>query len=557
MGERRHRESSRGAFLRASSRVGFALSLILSVPTIALAQPAPTHPPDRAEPPVAADPPPPATTTATPDPPPPATTTAPEPPAGPPPEPPRTPSEPPRGSAASPHVYTLESVEIRGNIRTRDRVILRYVPFRAGTLIDVDDPEVELARYRLLGTGFFQSVSFTLRRGSHRGAAVLVIDVRERNTIVVNDIWLGLSASADNNGQARPLSAYGGADGAETNLAGTGITLGGAFALADGQVALRLRFLDPAFLGTSWMAQTTLLYNGAREFYGTRGVRYDDPNGGADSTLDFAVVSYKRFGGAIGAGRDLGISTQLWLDYRLERIEASLPLAASHYRGPDIEPLTYSLLPGKSVLSTVRATVTHDTRDAPLLSTKGYHVVVAGDVSLQPLGSSYGYEKIQVRASKWWPLSRGHVFRLEVYGGAIGGDAPVFEKFYVADFTDLLPDRVLDLNTDRRPAPNFFATNIAEVRFGDYAAKIQGEYRIPVYRGSRSVYGIDFYSALGLYAVTTHRDISDPARGYEGFARFPVDMTFNLGLRMDTKAGGFTLSFANPLGFVPILRGRQ
>jgi outer membrane protein assembly factor BamA len=543
MSSREIRGLRRCVRFRAASRLSLAIAL--SAPAIAVAQPAPTTPPEHAEPTPPATPPAPAS--------PPPTT---EPPAEPPPAPV---PEPPRASpaVAPPHVYTLESVEIRGNVRTRDRVILRYVPFRAGALIDVDDPEVELARYRLLGTGFFQSVSFTLRRGSHRGAAVLVIDVRERNTIVVNDIWLGLSATADDQGQARPLSAYGGADGAETNLAGTGITLGGAFALADGQIALRLRFLDPAFLGTSWMAQTTLLYNGAREFYGTRGVRYDDPNGGADRTLDFAVVSYKRFGGAIGAGRDLGISTQLWLDYRLERIQASLPLAASHYRGPDLEPLTYSLVPGKSVLSTVRATVTYDTRDAPLLSTKGYHLVMAGDVSLAPLGSSYAYEKMQVRASRWWPLPRGHVFRLELYGGAIGGDAPVFEKFYVADFTDLLPDRVLDLNTDRRPAPNFFATNIAEVRFGDYAAKVQGEYRIPVYRGSRSVYGIDFYAALGLYAVTTKRDIVDPARGYDGFARLPIDMTFNLGLRMDTKAGGFTLSFANPLGFVPILRGRH
>ena len=131
-----------------------------------------------------------------------------------------------------------------------------------------------------------------------------------------------------------------------------------------------------------------------------------------------------------------------------------------------------------------------------------------------------------------------------------------FERFYVADLSDLLPDRLLDLNTDRRPAPNFFGTSIAEVRFGDYAAKIQGEHRIPIYRGSRSVYGIDFFSALGLYAVAEKRDITDPARGYSGLARIPIDFTFNLGLRMDTNAGGFVFALANPLGFVPVLRGR-
>src|SRR5690606_32570874 len=50
--------------------------------------------------------------------------------------------------------YELQGIEIRGNERTRDRVILRYLPFRPGDLLDVDDPEIELARYRLLGTGF-------------------------------------------------------------------------------------------------------------------------------------------------------------------------------------------------------------------------------------------------------------------------------------------------------------------------------------------------------------------------------------------------------------------
>jgi outer membrane protein insertion porin family len=452
--------------------------------------------------------------------------------------------------------YELEGIEVRGNIRTRERVVLRYVPFRPGTTLDVDDPEIELTRFRLLGTGFFRSVSLSLRRGSKRGAVVLVISVIERNTIVVNDIWMGLSASADASGNARPISAYGGADLAETNLAGTGITLGGAFALADNQLALRLRFLDPAFLGTSWMTQGTIFHNQAREFYGNRNVFYDDPFGGATEVVDFAVARYTRFGGTLGAGRDLSVATQLWFDYRLERVDAQLPLSASHLRGGEREPLEYDLFPGKSVLSTFRASLIHDTRDTPILPTRGWFLQLASDVSLAPFGSSYPFEKLQMRVSRWWTLPWKHVAKLEVYGGAVGGEAPVFEKFYVADFSDLLPDRVLDLNVDRRPAPNFFHTAIAELRYGDYAARVQGEYRLPLYRGSRSVYGIDAFGAAGLYAVATRREFSDPAQGYTGLSRVPLDFTFNVGLRMDTKAGGFVFSFANALGFIPALRGR-
>ena len=59
-----------------------------------------------------------------------------------------------------------------------------------------------------------------------------------------------------------------------------------------------------------------------------------------------------------------------------------------------------------------------------------------------------------------------------MFSSHVIGDAPLFEKFYVGDFTDLLPDRVLDLNFDRRAAPNFLGTDIVEVRYGQYAAKI-------------------------------------------------------------------------------------
>jgi outer membrane protein insertion porin family len=490
------------------------------------------------------------------------TAVTPPPPAPPPPPPPAPPPPPPATSAPAPSApppsserarirYQLQGIEVRGNTRTRDRVVLRYVPFRAGDVLDVEDPEIELTRFRLLGTGFFSSVSLSLKKGDRRGAVILVIDVVERNTIVVNELWMGLAADADRNGNARPLTAYGGVDVAETNLAGTGISLGGAIGVAQDQLALRTRFVDPAFLGSDWMASASLLYNDARDFFGNRDVLYVDENA-VESVQDFAVVRYKRFGGTLGAGHDLSVSTQLWFDYRLEQIDATLPLAASHRRGLDVEPITFDILPGKSVLSTVRASLVNDTRDQPILPTRGWYSSINADLSMAPLGSDYGYTKLQLRTSKWWTLPWRHVVRLELFGGAITGDAPFFEKFYVGDFTDLLPDRVLDLNPDRRPAPNFLKTDIVEVRYGDYAAKVSGEYRIPLYRGHRAVYGIDLFGSAGVYGVASRRDLSEPPRGYTGFEKAPIDLTFNLGFRMDTNAGGFVFAFSNVLGFIPV-----
>jgi outer membrane protein insertion porin family len=449
--------------------------------------------------------------------------------------------------------YQLDGVEIIGNTSTLARVIMRNVPFRQGDTLDVDDRELELTRFRLLGTGYFRDVQLSLRRGARRGRVVLVVMVVERNTIVVNDLWLGVSADADTSGRARPLTAYGGLDVSETNLAGTGIALGGAMAIADGQLGLRTRFSDPQILKSEWGMEAQVLYNNARDFFGNRDVLVDDPV--EKTQQDFAVVRYRRFGGLVGAGHDLGsASTRGFLDYRLERLDASLPRAASHRRGGDIEPIDFFVLPGASVLSTMRGTIVHDTRDEPVLATRGWHVTLLTEASLTPLGSDYPYAKLVGRASKWTPLPWGHVLRIEGIAGAIFGEAPLFEKFFVGDYSDLLPDRVLDLNFDRRPAPNFLRTAIAEVRYGDYALRGMAEYRIPLYRGRRTTYGIDFFMQAGAFVLADQVDITRPARGYSGFSRVPADLTFNMGLRLDTALGGIAFGVSNLIGFVP-LRG--
>jgi outer membrane protein insertion porin family len=450
--------------------------------------------------------------------------------------------------------YTLEGVVVRGNTRTSERVVMRFVPFRRGDLIDVRDSAFELARYRLLGTGFFRDVELSLEKGSQRGRVILVVAVVERNTIVLNDVSMGLSADADVNGKARPLTAYAGISAAETNLGGTGITLGGAVAGAQDQLALRARFLDPSFFGTPWMVAGTLLYNDAHAFFGNRKALFADPPGRLP-LADYAVVAYQRFGGALGLGRDLSLSTQAWMHLRFETIDASVPLLASHRRGFDTEPIDFDIIQGNSLLATVRGTLQHDTRDHPFLPTRGWFLTLNGEFSVLPSALDYDFQKIELHASRWWRLPfGGHVVEFDVYGGAIAGRAPFFEQFHIGDLSDFRPDRLLGMSFDRRPPPNFLGTEILEERYGTYALKLSGEYRIPLYRGVRSIYGIDFFGSFGIYGLANGRTISQPPRAYSGAARVPVDLTGNLGFRADTSAGGFTFAFANALSFLPIGR---
>jgi outer membrane protein insertion porin family len=481
-----------------------------------------------------------------------------------------TPSLPAAGSApvASPEShgeeaalrYLIEEIEIQGNTKTRRRVVEHFVPFHRGDVLDVDDPRLELTRYRLLGTGFFRDVQLSLRKGSARGRVILVIEVSERNTLVVTDLAMGLSADTDEDGRRRPLAAFAGVAVAERNLAGTGITLGSALAISQGattdeaidQFALRVRFFDPAFLGSRWALAGELLYNDALDFFGNGHALVDD----ARPSTRYAVVTYNRSGGQLSVGYPTSLTTRLWLGYRLESIgNVHIPrAAASDYRGV-LEPIDFEILPGRSVLSTLRASLEYDTRDHPWMPTRGWLASAALELSPAPAGSDYPYEKLDLKAHRWWSLPHGHIFSLELFAGAIAGDAPFFEQYYVGDLTDFQPGRLLGLAFDRRSAPNFLHTTIGQVRYAEYALKLNTEYRIPVYRGRRSVYGIDVFASFGAFALAGPREVNRPAPGFKGLQRIPMDLTGNIGFRLDTSLGGFVFTFSNVLGFLPVAQG--
>lgn len=463
-------------------------------------------------------------------------------------DPAATEPSPPDASAEASVRYVVDSVVVVGNTRTRDAVIVRFIPFTPGDILDVDDRRLELTKFRLLGTGFFRDATLSLRKGKEPGHVSLVVHVVERNTVVVNDVWMGLAASADTRGGQSDVSSFAGIDAAETNLLGTGITLGVAAAFSADQEGIALRYYDPALLGGPWMLDGELLHDNGLGFFGNSGVRWDDPNQ-TDQVRRQAVVSYQRRGVTAGLGRDLGVSTQAWLHLRAEHLHATLPRAASHVYGGETEPLQFNLLKGDSTLSTLRFSLFHDTRDQPILPTRGITINASFDVGLRPISSDYSYQKVDIDGSWHLPMSHGHVLSFYGFVGLIAGNAPFIDQYYIGDLSDFRPGRILGLSFDDRPAPNFLDTSIAETRYGDYAAKVTAEYRIPIYRGTRSVYGLDFFAGGGAFALADQRQLERPPRDRHGFARIPIDLTASLGLKLDTSLGGFSFSVSNLLGF--------
>src|SRR4029077_6118774 len=135
------------------------------------------------------------------------------------------------------------------------------------------------------------------------------------------------------------LSAFVGLQVAETNLVGTGMTLGAGVGLASEQLAVRAFFEAPTFAGSGWSAAVGLLYNDAQDFFGNRAVSFESPLLEQREVTDYAVVAYKRLGAPLGTGHDLPLSSRFLFDYPLERVSATVPTVASPLRGNTREPI--------------------------------------------------------------------------------------------------------------------------------------------------------------------------------------------------------------------------
>lgn len=436
--------------------------------------------------------------------------------------------------------YVLEDVEIQGNRRTRESVILRELEFEPGEVLDLDDPDIETSRYRLLATGFFTSVNLRLRRGSRRGAVVLVVEVVERWTLVVREVFLGVSE----------ISPYGGLHLDEINLMGLGISLSGAFVASRDQQGYRVRLGVPRVAGAPLGLTVEFLYNSAHDYLGRSRVLVT----GVDGLAPYAEVAYRRLGGSIGTGVRLGHNLDLRVQYRLEFIWADLPQAAAEIDpslGGDIgDPIDFHLHNGRSVLSEVSLLLDYDTRDHPFLPTRGHRVAVETTVSTDIIGSHYHFFKLTLQADIYLRFRWRHSLHFRLLFGSIFGQAPLYELYFIGDLSDQVHARVLDLNFSHAPVPNVFRTSIEEMRYESLAGRIDIEYIVPLYRGRRVVYGFDFFLLLGVYAIGSAEDFQSPPAGYPGGA-FPVDLTLDVGFRLDTTAGVFGFSFKNLLGLIP------
>ena len=469
-----------------------------------------------------------------------------------------SPSEARRADPISSQVrYVLEGIVVVGNSRTKAKVVRKFIPLKQGDFLDPESPELLATEWRLMGTGWFDAVDIRLERGAEHGYVVLVVEVKERNTVVIEQLVAGLSKGVTETGNnEESLFPWLGFKVTETNLAGRGIRLSGTALLSGFQQGGRLDLRYPKLIKDEYGVRFGTFFLNGREFYGVDPLvskPCGEPTCPGSSTVEHAVVRYRRGGFMVGIGKDFTTTLRYSLDWVGDIVSVlNRPEAASEPRGNDIVPIDFAIQDGKSFVSSLRFALVFDKRDDPGITKEG--VVFRGVVTVGTrfLGSDYDYLELEAWVRRWWRLPWNHTIRLGAFGGAAFGSTPFFYLFHVSDMTDLIPSRFMEMQLDAQRPPNLLGTSINNNHLGDLAWRIDIGYNVPVYERVRvnGIREINLYTLFGIFGLADLRDPRAGVNGYSGFSRFPVDLTLDVGFRFDTRVGVFQVGFSTVLGFI-------
>lgn len=337
-------------------------------------------------------------------------------------------------------LVTFERINIRGNTKTRDRVIRRELKVSEGDRFS--QTELNASRARVMALGFFESVDMSTSQGSTDDRIVVNFEVKERPTGTFQ-IGAGFSSVENFIAQAQV---------SQNNLFGRGQRLALQAQISGLRQLFSLSFWEPYFVDSNWTFGFDL-YNSVRA--------YESFNRNAT-------------GGNMTWGYPLTDDIRLFLTYKVEMVDVDTrgggTLWGSAYSTGLPAGVQIANLFNDGVTSSVRLSVQWDTRNNRLFPTKGMFHAAWAEFAPDWLGSQNIYNRYGAFTRFYYPLFWQFVFKFNGQIGYIhspGQDTgvPIFERFFTGGIMDvrgfrpnsLGPSRLLPSKLD--PTESSFAFN--------------------------------------------------------------------------------------------------
>lgn len=304
----------------------------------------------------------------------------------------------------------LERVVIRGNTKTRDKVIRRELAIAEGELWNTS--QVEASRRRIFQLGFFDDVTIASAAGSSDELIELAIEVHERRSGTAQ-LGGGLSSAESYVLQGQL---------AQDNFLGRGQSVSFTAQLSRLRRLFSLRIIEPYTLDSGW-ATGLELYNTSR---------------------GLGAYSRDATGGALTFGRALASQLHASLTYRLENVSIARGaggLANLGARSSVLPSLDSGQLLRGGVTSSLRAALTFDARDNRLLPKRGWFATGFIEYADRMTGSQNRFIRYGGVVRHYRHLGGPFTLRLNGEFGAIhsldGRGVPLSERYVLGGIYDV------------------------------------------------------------------------------------------------------------------------
>ena len=390
--------------------------------------------------------------------------------------------------------FKINLINIKGNTRTRDKVIRREV------LVNEDDyyssTKINMSKARINRRGFFEKVEVSEKPAKNKPKYLDIdIKVEEKSTgffsiaggySSIETILLGIQIQ-------------------ENNLFGYGKKLGASATLGGLSKNFYINYGDPYFL---------------------------------DSNYQFGFVAFKKlydyidydrdsWGGRLNLGKSLNYWTFANLSYRYENITIDdLKLNANEV-----------FQTGTDEISSLKLGLIYDTRDNFIDPTKGITIGVGVEESNKILGANLYFTKYSTNFTKYYEIKRNHTLAYSIDAGFIdfrdiGNRYVVGERYYLGG-----PDNLRGYK-HARVSPRRYLSTGDFVRIGGNKyvfSTLEYLYPIAIETGLK---GILFVDAGETYDETKNIDYN------------PMSMRRDVGFgfRWLSPLGPLRLDFGFPLG---------
>ncbi|MBI2377376.1 MAG: outer membrane protein assembly factor BamA [Deltaproteobacteria bacterium] len=365
-----------------------------------------------------------------------------------------------------------ERINVVGNTKTRDKVVRRELRIFEGDLTSASLRE--LSKRRVTALGYFEKVEIKTRKGSADDLQIVDVEIKEKATGTFQ-IGAGFS-SAENFIATAQVS--------QENFLGRGQSVSLSAQISSLRQLFQLQFTEPYFFDTDWTFSMDAF----------------------NTETQFRSFLRSSTGGELTLGHPITDEIRTFLTYSLEFVESKGADAA-------LTQPAFAALNNKGRISSLKGTLSYDTRDNRLFPTDGMFHSASMEVSNKLLGASdtRQFQRYRWISRLYRPLIGSFVGKLAARFGYIHSDSELglspSENFIQGGINSVRGYAPFTIGPDRRGTRNDRGLELLDpasdtfvfVEGGNKEALFNAEIEFPIFEevGIRGVVFLDAGNTYG------------------------------------------------------------